>query len=116
MQTITHVPADQIVAGLNDRETFHLGDLEALAANIAANGLLQPPVYRKLGAGYQIIAGERRTRAMRDVLHWPLIPALVVEMDDEAAVAAMGSENRCRVQLNPIEEAKGYQNGMARFG
>jgi ParB/RepB/Spo0J family partition protein len=116
MPTIQQVPTDRITAGLNDRETFNRSELEALAANIAANGLLQPPVYRPLADGtYQIIAGERRTRAMRDILAWPLIPAIVTDMSDEEAIAAMGSENRCRVQLNPLEEAKGYRSGMDRF-
>jgi ParB family transcriptional regulator, chromosome partitioning protein len=110
--TIQQVPADKIIAGLNDRETFNRNELEALAANIAANKLLQPPLYRALPDGrFQIVAGERRTRAMRDILGWAEIPAFVVTMTDEEAIAAMGSENRCRVQLNPIEEAKGYQGG-----
>lgn len=117
--TIQQVPASKIVAGLNDRETFNRSELEALAANIREYGLLQPPVYRPLADGtYQIVAGERRTRAMRDILGWPLIPCIVNEAlaDDADAVGAMGSENRCRVNLNPLEEAQGYHNGMARYG
>jgi ParB/RepB/Spo0J family partition protein len=117
--TIQQVPADKIVAGLNDRETFNRAELEALAANIAEYGLLQPPVYRPLADGtFQIVAGERRTRAMRDVLGWPLIPCIVNAglADDADAVGAMGSENRCRVNLAVMEDAKSYQAAMARFG
>ncbi len=115
--TIQQIPADKIIAGLNDRETFNRSELEALAANIAANGLLQPPMYRKQDDGtYQIVLGERRTRAMRDILNMPFITAFITTLNDEEAIAAMGSENRCRVQLNPLEEARGYQAGMARFG
>lgn len=115
--TIQTVPLASVTAGLNDREVFNRGDLEVLAANIEVNGLLQPPLYRVLADGrYQIVLGERRTRACRDLLQQTEIQAFVTTLSDEDAIAAMGSENRCRVQLNPLEEAKGYQAGMARFG
>lgn len=53
---------------------------------------------------------------MRDILGYTTIPAIVRDYTDEAAIAVMGAENRCRVQLNPLDEARGYQAGMDRFG
>jgi ParB/RepB/Spo0J family partition protein len=115
--TLMQVPVTQICAGLNDRTVFT--ELPILAANIAVNGLAQPPVYRShpTQAGmYQIVLGERRTRAMRDILGWTEITADVRDLTDEQALALMGSENRCRVQLNPMDEAAGYAAVMNQFG
>lgn len=113
--SITYIPVSKIVAGLNDRTIFNRAELELLAANIKENGLQQPPVYRQLADGtYQIVLGERRTIAMRDYLGWDTIPVIVREMTDDEAIAAMSAENRCRVQLNPIDDAHGYQAAMAR--
>jgi ParB/RepB/Spo0J family partition protein len=112
-----NIPVSLIVAGLNDRTKFNPVDLKALADNIEAVGLAQPPLYRRRTDGrYQIIAGERRTRAMRDVLGWQEIPARVVECDDMTAVSLMGAENRNRVNLDPMDDARSYQNVMALYG
>lgn len=114
---ITHVPASAIVRGPNDRQVFSAVALDELAASINEHGLAQPPTLRPLPCGgYEIVAGERRVRAMRDVLGWGEIPALVRAMDDETASAIMLAENTGRVDLNPVEEAEAYQARITRFG
>jgi len=115
MSEIQNVPAAQIVAGNNDRKEFHPQKLRELADSIEANGLAQPPTLRPLGGAYQIVAGERRVRAMRDILGWETIPAIIRELDDETASAIMLVENTGRADLNPIEEAQGYQERIERF-
>lgn len=114
--TVELVPVEHIVRGDNDREDFNPTGLLELADSIRANGLAQKPVYRKRADGmYEIVAGERRTRAMRDLLGWRHIPAEVSEdMDDRTASAIMLSENRGRRNLNPIEEARGYAKRLDR--
>lgn len=116
MSDIQSIPAASIMAGNNDRKTFNEQKLRELAASIEANGLAQPPTLRPVNGHYQIVAGERRVRAMRDVLEWTDIPAIVREMDDETASGLMLAENTGRQDLNPIEEAEGYQQRIERYG
>lgn len=116
-EQVVRIPAGLVDAGANDRQFFDPVKLRDLAENIAEHGLAQPPVLRPKGNGrFEIVAGERRTRAMRDVLGWSEIPALVREMSDEQAAAIMLAENVQREDLRPLEEARAYQNRMERFG
>lgn len=110
------VPAGLIDAGPNDRQTFSGESLGELARSIEANGLAQPPTLRPVGDRFEIVAGERRVRAMRDVLGWDIIPAYVRVMDDARASAIMLVENVQRVDLDPLEEARGYASRIERFG
>ncbi|MFN3324998.1 MAG: ParB N-terminal domain-containing protein, partial [Bryobacteraceae bacterium] len=73
--TIAQVPCDQIRLG--DRHRKDLGDLEVLAASISSVGLLHPPVVSKDGL---LVCGERRFRAMRDILGWKTIPVIELEV------------------------------------
>ena len=115
--TIEMIPASQIVAGDNDRKAFGPQALAELAASIDANGLAQPPTVRPLASGlYEVVAGERRFRAVTTILGWTEVPVIVRSLDDEAAGAIMLAENVARANLNPIEEAVAYQRRMARFG
>lgn len=109
---LTEVPAHLIIAGRNDRQTFSREGLAELAASIEAHGLAQPPTFRPVGARFEIVAGERRTRAMRDILGWETIPALIREMDDSTASAVMLAENVQRVDLDPVEEARAYASRL----
>lgn len=117
MNQIQQIPVEKIQRGNNDRKHFNGNALRELADSIRENGhgiegqgLAQPPTYRPLPNGmYEIVAGERRTLAMRDILGWAFIPAIVREMDDEEASAIMLIENTSRVDLNPIEEAQAFQ-------
>ena len=107
---IQEVPADAIVAANNDRRHFNQDRLNELANSIDRFGLAQPPTLRPRGDGsYEIVAGERRIRAMRDVLGWTTIKAQVAPMGDETASAVMLLENTGREDLNPIEEANAFQ-------
>jgi ParB family chromosome partitioning protein len=99
------------------RHAMDDGALEELAASIAQRGILQPLLVRphpeKTGA-YQIIAGERRWRAAQKAqLHE--VPVLVRELSDIDAMAAGLVENLQRADLNPIEEALGYQRLLKEF-
>jgi ParB family chromosome partitioning protein len=117
MSELQQIAVDKIIAGNNDRKQFNKQELQELANSIAEHGLAQPPTLRPVGDGmYEIVAGERRTRAMRDVLGWTHIPAIVRELDDEKASAIMLIENIERKDLNPIEEAHAYAERMDRFG
>lgn len=114
---ITNVKLELVIAGNNDRRSFNHQELEELAASIARDGLAQPPTYRPLPDGrLEIVAGERRTRACRDVLGWTEIPAIVRELDDKAASTIMLVENVNRVDLDPMAEAAAYQERIERFG
>jgi ParB/RepB/Spo0J family partition protein len=114
---VEQIEYSRIVAGNNDRKKFNEKELRELAESIEAEGLLQPLSLRPLNGGgqYQIVAGERRFRAM-GLLAWEKVPAIVTSMDDERASVAMLAENVHRVDLDPIEEAKAYAGRMEQFG
>ncbi|MDR1927748.1 MAG: ParB/RepB/Spo0J family partition protein [Oscillospiraceae bacterium] len=98
------------------RRDFEEEALTALSQSIAEHGVLQPILVRPLPGGtYQIIAGERRWRAAR-LAGLAEIPAVVKELSDEEAMAAALIENLQREDLNPMEEAQGYQRLMETFG
>jgi ParB family chromosome partitioning protein len=92
--------------------------LEELAASLKSRGVLQPLLVRSFpgqAGQYQIIAGERRWRAaQRAGLHE--VPVLVRELSDTDAMAAGLVENLQRQDLDPIEEAEGYQRLLDEFG
>ncbi len=98
------------------RQDFDQEELEALAESIATHGVLQPLTVRELPSGYfQIIAGERRWRASR-MANLSEIPAVVIEADDKKAMELALIENLQRQDLNPVEEALGYQSLMTDHG
>tara|TARA_B100001971_G_C18115722_1_gene496692 strand:- start:114 stop:953 length:840 start_codon:yes stop_codon:yes gene_type:complete len=92
------------------RKNFGKDELQDLAASIKSKGILQPIVVRKKNEdSYEIIVGERRWRAAQIAgLHE--IPALVKEMNNEEVIQAALIENIQRANLNPVEEARAYQN------
>lgn len=98
------------------RRYFDPDALETLAASIRENGLLQPVVVRRAEGGiYQIIAGERRWRACR-IAGLTEIPVVILDADDLHAAQLALIENLQREDLNPIEEASGYQTLIDTFG
>ncbi len=98
------------------RQDFDEEELAALAESIGTHGILQPLTVRELPSGYyQIIAGERRWRAAR-MAGLSEIPAVVVEADDKKAMELALIENLQRQDLNPVEEALGYQSLMDDYG
>lgn len=91
------------------RETFDPIALDELKQSIAAKGIIQPITVREAGSGYELIAGERRLRAVSD-LGIERIPAYVLEVTtDQEMIELSLIENIQRENLNPIDEANGYQ-------
>jgi ParB family chromosome partitioning protein len=82
--------------------------LAELRNSIAASGLLQPVVVRQVGSGYELVAGERRWRAVRE-LGWKRIPAVVRDVDDRTLLTLALVENLQRASLSSIDEAEGYE-------
>ena len=97
------------------RKQFDPDALADLADSIREHGIIQPLTVRKLQSGYyQIIAGERRWRAAR-MAGLDQVPAIVVEADDRKAMELAMIENLQREDLNPMEEAEGYQQLMTQY-
>jgi len=99
------------------RKEFRPEELAELEASLRASGLIQPITVRRVSGGqggYELIAGERRLRAAQRI-GWTEIPALVKEIDDRTAATLALVENLQRADLNPIEEAEGYQRVMQEF-
>ena len=98
------------------RKNFDPDALADLADSIAQHGIIQPLTVRRLQSGYyQIIAGERRWRAAR-MAGLTEVPAVVIEADDRKAMELAMIENLQREDLNPMEEADGYQVLMEQYG
>ena len=92
------------------RKRFDDESLQELADSISQHGIIQPLTVRKLSSGYyQIIAGERRWRAAR-LAGLQEVPVIVIEADDREAAELAMIENLQREDLNPIEEAAGFQS------
>ena len=98
------------------RQEFRPEELADLQASLRVNGLLQPITVRPSpnGSGYELIAGERRFRAATQ-LGWTEIPALVKPVDDKTLLVLAMIENLQRADLDPIEEADGYQRLAEEF-
>ena len=98
------------------RQDFDPEELQSLADSIALHGVVQPLTVRELPNGYyQIIAGERRWRAAR-IAEQREIPAVIIEADDRKVMELALIENLQRQDLNPVEEAMGYQTLMQEYG
>lgn len=98
------------------RKEFRAEELVELESSLRENGLLQPISVRPVpqGPGYELIAGERRLRAATR-LGWKDIPAVVRDIDDRALLTLALVENLQRADLNPMEEAHGYQRLQTDF-
>ena len=98
------------------RRDFNEEELQALADSIRIHGIIQPLTVRETSSGYyQIIAGERRWRAAR-LAQMNEIPVVVMEADDKKAMELALIENLQRQDLNPVEEALGYQSLIEEYG
>ena len=146
MQKITEIPCSEIVPGDNDRTVFKKSKLRELAASIKEHGLAQPITVRPMWVCpaceglfparnthgpcphcntdvvrgeqiYQIVAGERRYRAVSKVLGRDRIAAIVRrDLTEEDVDAIMGAENLARADLDPVDEALSYRKRMDRWG
>ena len=98
------------------RHDFDEEELQALADSISVHGVIQPLTVREMSNGYyQIIAGERRWRAAR-LANLSDVPVVVIEADDRKAMELALIENLQRQDLNPVEEALGYQALIEEYG
>ena len=111
------LPIAQVEPGLKQpRKRFDQETLAALAESIRLHGILQPLTVRRLASGYyQIIAGERRWRAAK-LAGLREVPAVIVEADDRKVMELGLIENLQREDLNPMEEAMGYQALIEEYG
>jgi ParB family transcriptional regulator, chromosome partitioning protein len=96
------------------RTRMNEAELVELTASIEASGLLQPVVVRPRNGKYELIAGERRWRAVQR-LGWPKIPAVVKEVDDPTLLTLALIENMQRDNLSAMDEAAGYQRLSEEF-
>ncbi len=111
------LPISQIQPGLNQpRKRFEPEALAELTESVRTHGVIQPITVRRLGSGYyQIIAGERRWRAAREA-GLSEVPAMVIEADDRTVMELGLIENLQREDLNPLEEARGYETLLKEYG
>ena len=113
---ILYVDINDIKPNTNQpRKAFDEEKLEELADSIREHGLIQPVVLRSVGAGYEIVAGERRWRAARKA-GVREIPCIVRELSDEENMLLAIIENMQREDLNPIEEAEGISQMIDTYG
>ena len=96
------------------RKSFDKEKLDELANSIKNHGIVQPIVVRRTGERYTIVAGERRYRAAR-IAGLNKVPVVVKDMDDYQVMEVALIENIQREDLNPIEEAEGYQLLMSQY-
>ena len=112
-----YLPISQVESCASQpRKQFDPDALADLADSIREHGIIQPLTVRKLQSGYyQIIAGERRWRAARQA-GLDEIPAMVIEASESKVMELALIENLQRQDLNPIEEAEGYEQLMRDYG
>ena len=112
-----YLPISQVEPGLNQpRKHFDDEALHDLADSIREHGMIQPLTVRRLASGYyQIIAGERRWRAAK-LAGLAEVPVVIIEADDRKVMELGLIENLQREDLNPMEEAEGYEVLMKEYG
>jgi ParB family chromosome partitioning protein len=109
-EEVLKIPLNLIVPNrFQPRTVFDESKIEELARTIHTHGVIQPIVVRKMDdERYEIIAGERRFRAMTK-LEWELVPAIVRNLSDKETASIALIENLQREELTAIEEALAYQ-------
>lgn len=120
-ESVTSVQTARITANpFQPRREFTPEQLSELEESIRQNGLLQPLVVRRAqegapeGAEWELVAGERRWRAVRR-LGWASVPVVVRDLDDRAMLVLAIVENVQRAELSPLEEAAAYRRLMDEF-
>jgi len=110
-ETVVKLPMDKIQPNrYQPRTIFDSGKLAELAQTIESHGVIQPIVVREVEDGmFEIIAGERRYRAMQS-LNWTAAPAIIREMSEHETASIALIENLQREELTAIEEAHAYQS------
>lgn len=109
MNLHTEVPIEKIVPNRHQpRLSFNDESILELALSIKENGLIQPIVVREMGDHYEIVAGERRYRAMM-MTGFTDVPVIIHDMSDEKSATLALIENIQREDLNTVDEAKAYR-------
>ncbi len=112
---IAEIELEKIVPNeYQPRKVFNDDKLQELAASIKEQGVIQPVIVHRAGAGYQLIAGERRWRASR-LAGLKTIPALVKEATKRELLEMALIENIQREDLNPLEAAEAYKRLQDEF-
>ena len=113
---ITFLPLESLQPGkFQPRRVFTKDILDDLVASIKTKGVLQPLLVRQIGNNrYEIIAGERRWRASKEA-GLTQVPVIIKDFNDEETLEVSLIENLQRQDLNPLEEAQGYQRLMDEF-
>ncbi|WP_419950219.1 ParB/RepB/Spo0J family partition protein [Candidatus Palauibacter sp.] len=112
----TRIPVDAVRPNpFQPRREFGPEGIGELADSIRQNGLLQPIVLRAVGDAYEIVAGERRFRAIQS-LGWTSVPAVLRTLTDQQMLVVALVENLQREDLSVLEEARGYRQLMDEFG
>lgn len=115
-ETLLEIPVADISPNPNQpRKAFEQAALDELAASIRNSGVVQPVLVRRVGAAWQLVAGERRLRAARQA-GLERVPAIVREASDAESLELALVENLLRENLNPMEEAEGYHRLLQEFG
>jgi len=112
---VRRVPLNRVrPSPMQPRKEFSDEALKELADSIREQGIVQPLIVRERGGFFELIAGERRWRASQ-LLNLPEVPVIVREADDRAVLELALIENLQRENLNPLEEALGYQQLAEQF-
>ncbi len=116
-QTVYQLPVDKVRSNpYQPRKYYNHTELEELSASIAAYGVLQPIIVRKMGGGhYELITGERRLRAC-ELAGLTTIPALILQVSESDSAILAFIENLQRQNLSFLEEAEGYRSMMEDYG
>jgi ParB family transcriptional regulator, chromosome partitioning protein len=116
-EEVLQIPVQQIIPNRFQPRTVFIDErIEELSQTIEAHGIIQPIVVRSIGKDqYELIAGERRWRAVQK-LGWEKIQAIVKEMDDSQTASVALIENLQREELTAIEEAMAYAKLLELHG
>ncbi len=116
VEGVIQLPLSQLKSGLfQPRTEFDEARMSELASSIRETGVLQPIIVRPATSGYEIVAGERRTRAAR-MAGLEHIPALIRDYADSDVIVLSLVENIQRDDLNPIDKAIAYKRLVAHLG
>ena len=112
---VSKVKISEIVPNkFQPRKTFNENKLTELKDSIREKGVIQPVIVRSAESGYELIAGERRFRAVKE-LGYDEIPVIIKEVSDADSLELSLIENIQREELNPVEEARAYLDLMEKF-
>ncbi len=115
-EKVIELPVDEIVPNrYQPRRDFDEGKINELAESLQKNGLIQPVVVRSVESGYELIAGERRLRAVKKI-GMERIPAIVRTTDEKEMLELSLIENLHRDDLNSLEEAIAYERLVEEYG